>query len=419
MLDIILQILKTEHITTYLIHEETQQAEEVFFIKKSANLKRRKDITNYQITVYYDFPISDDNSDKDKFRGSSTCSVSTAMTEQQVRETILNTYQAATYTKNPYFPILAGTATKQIDTPEQKTLSMDACIHALFLFDTEEDTFINSAELFITTTWHRIINSEGVDVSYHQTTYFGEFVIQSILREDVELYQDFTFTDSNTGIIEAIQQLVKDSLVHAKNRSIAIPVSQEHSFDTIILEGGCLKDFFGYFTKRCDATMIYPGYSNYKTGMQLEFDKTKLDITLLPDAPYTTEGILLEERPLIQANEVKTITGDLRFSHYLGIPASGTYKNFKVACGTNTLTPPKNSLRIVQFSDFQMESLTGQFGGEYRLAYYTDADGITIPVTNGSISGNILALKNTLTLSSEELNYNGYQGPKTICYQTA
>lgn len=414
MLNKILNILEAEHITEYLINEEQQRSEEVFFIRKNVELKRRKDITKYRITLYYDFPVSDGNK---PLRGSSSCTISTAMNDAQIHETILNTYKAATYTKNPYFPILSANDTRQIPASSNDVPTMEACIHALFANDTDANTFINSAELFITTTWYRIINSNGVDVSYTQTSYFGEYVVQSIIKEDIELYQDFSFTDTDINIIENIKQLVKDTLAHGKNRSNATPVSKEHIFDTVILEGGCLKDFFGYFTERCDATMIYPGYSNYKAGMKLDFTKAKLDITLLPDAPYTTEGIPLEERPLIQANEIKTITGDLRFSHYLRIPATGTYKNFKVTCGTDTLIPQKNSLRIVQFSDFQMDSLTGQFGGEYRLAYYTNADGVTIPVTNGSVSGNILDIKDSLTLSNESFSLNGYSGPKAIRYQ--
>lgn len=414
MLNKILNILETEHITEYLINEEQQRSEEVFFIKKNVELKRRKDITKYRITLYYDFPVSD--GDK-PLRGSSSCTISTAMNDAQIHERILNTYKAATYTKNPYFPILSANDTRQIPDSSNDVPTMEACIQALFANDTDADTFINSAELFITTTWYHIINSNGVDVSYTQTSYFGEFVVQSIIKEDIELYQDFSFTDADINITESIEQLVKETLSHGKNRSNAIPVSKEHIFDTIILEGGCLKDFFGYFLERCNAATIYPGYSNYQTGTRLDFVNTKLDITLLPDAPYDTEGILLKERSLIQENEVETITGDLRFAYYLGIPATGTYKNFKVACGTDTLTPQKNSLRIVQFSDFQMDSLTGQFGGEYRLAYYTNADGVTIPVTNGSISGNILDIKDSLTLSNESFSLNGYSGPKAIRYQ--
>jgi len=40
----------------------------------------------------------------------------------------------------------------------------------------------------------------------------------------------------------------------------------------------------------------------------------------------------------------------------------------------------------VMFSDFRLDSMTGDFGAEVRLAYYFDGKNVT-PVTGGSISG--------------------------------
>jgi len=49
-------------------------------------------------------------------------------------------------------------------------------------------------------------------------------------------------------------------------------------------------------------------------------------------------------------------------------------------------------LYVVSFSDFSMDSLSGYFGGEIRLAYLFDGEKVT-PVTGGSVSGNLLELQ--------------------------
>ena len=72
-------------------------------------------------------------------------------------------------------------------------------------------------------------------------------------------------------------------------------------------------------------------------------------------------------------------------------------------------------LRITNFSDFQTNALTGEFGGEFRLAYYYDGTK-EIPVTKGSFSGNIKDILSSLELSKEIRETISYQGPKWISF---
>ena len=45
-------------------------------------------------------------------------------------------------------------------------------------------------------------------------------------------------------------------------------------------------------------------------------------------------------------------------------------------------------LHVVRFSDFQMDSFSGHFSGEIRLAYWCDGENV-IPVTGGAVNGSI------------------------------
>lgn len=83
--------------------------------------------------------------------------------------------------------------------------------------------------------------------------------------------------------------------------------------------------------------------------------------------------------------------------------------------GSKTINELKEEayLEIAAFSDFTVDSLTGNFGGEIRLAWYFDGSKV-IPVTGGSISGNIMELQKELYLSKELQRDNNFIGPKAI-----
>lgn len=57
-------------------------------------------------------------------------------------------------------------------------------------------------------------------------------------------------------------------------------------------------------------------------------------------------------------------------------------------------------IEAVAFSDFYVDSTTGDFGGEIRLAY-VNRDGARIPVTGGSITGSVTANRGEMLLSRE------------------
>jgi predicted Zn-dependent protease len=70
-------------------------------------------------------------------------------------------------------------------------------------------------------------------------------------------------------------------------------------------------------------------------------------------------------------------------------------------------------LHVVQFSDFQMDALSGYFGGEIRLAYLYDGETVT-PVTGGSINGNMLELQKNMVFSTERYKNSKYDGPLAV-----
>jgi predicted Zn-dependent protease len=153
--------------------------------------------------------------------------------------------------------------------------------------------------------------------------------------------------------------------------------------------------------------MIYQKYSNYQVGNHVQGDEVTgehLTITLKVSEPYSSEGIPMTDRPLIKDGVLKTIHGNSRFSYYLGTEPTGTYDSFRVTCGTET------------FSDFQMDTFSGHFAGEIRLAFLSDGNTV-IPVTGGSINGNLLEAQKNLIFSKEMQLEKGYEGPYAVKFE--
>jgi hypothetical protein len=70
-------------------------------------------------------------------------------------------------------------------------------------------------------------------------------------------------------------------------------------------------------------------------------------------------------------------------------------------------------LELITFSDFQMDLITGDFGGEIRLGWYFDGE-TTTKITGGSLNANIANSHNNFYLSKEVQHGEGFSGPKAI-----
>lgn len=410
----ILSALKQNNISTYLIHEDIQETVELFFIKKHLDMRRQKEVHHYNLTVFKDFERNGA-----KMRGSSTVGIYPGMTDEEIAATIKNAYFAASFVNNPYYEFPSGKKEECVrmeSSLSTGTLAEAAgkMAEALFSEDTFEDTFINSAELFVEKIINRILNSNGVDVSYEKYLAKGEFVVQCVAPQDVETYQDFAYGNLDT---QAIKDKVRQTLEMTKARAQATiaPVAGDYA---VILSGKHVGVICNYYLNHANASMIYPKYSNYAIGNNIQGQNVAgelLNITLKAREPYSNEGIPMADLPLIEDGVLQAIHGTSRFAYYLGIEPTGNYQSIALPSGTKNFDEMKTGkyLYILNFSDFQMDDLSGHFAGEIRLALLCDGETVT-PVTGGSINGNLLEAQKNLTFSKEMQKEIDFEGPYAI-----
>lgn len=410
----ILQAIRKNEIQTYSVTEKTIEGAELYFIKKDLDMRRMKKDAYSEVTIYRDFEV-----DGKKMRGSADINIFPEMTQEEVDKAVSGAFYAASFVKNPYFEIPKGKKEDKVEVESTlygKSLEEigDVFVKALYCVDVHEDAFINTAEFFMDKTWTAIYNSEGVDVSYEKNSVRGEFVVQCITPQDVEQYQEFAYDDLDT---EALTRQAEEALARVRDRANATEAPEKGNYK-LLLSGKELRQLMDFYMRRSSSGMIYPGYSNYKMGMNVQGDEVrgeKLNLTLHASAPYSSEGIPMKDLELLKKGELKAIPGNARFAYYLGVEPTGNYSAVKLDNGTKTFEEMKQDayLYVVSFSDFSMDSFSGYFGGEIRLAYLSDGEKVT-PVTGGSVSGNLLELQKDMTFSTERYKDKDYDGPFAV-----
>lgn len=414
MIDIIKEALAECNITTYRINERKAESVELFFIKHELDMRRKKEVCTYNVTVFRDF-----EKDGKKMRGFSATSILKGMSKEKIEQELKDAYYAAGFVCNPYFELNSGDSKELVTVPgslADYSLEDSAAALTKALFDGEEGSqaFLNSAELFVIKTTVHIINTNGVDCGFVKYIAKGEMIGQCKLSQDVELYDDFSYDGLDT---QALTEKVKTLLTTVQSRSIAQPSPKSGTYD-VILDGTEIKSLVSFYTKRASTSMIYAKYSKYAVGDAIQGDaleKEKLNITWKANLPYSEEGIPMVDREMMKEGTLMALQGAQRFCYYMGLPGVGYYDSVKLSNGTKSMDElkEKKHLHVVSFSSFEVDSYSGFFGGEIRLAYYFDGEK-TIPVTGGSISGSIFDVQKQYEFSTEVYKDSKYEGPAVV-----
>lgn len=402
-------------ISLWRINEREDETAELFFVKKQLDTRRLKDVHKYEVTVFRDVEPKDGGKPG---RGFTSVQLIASMDDAKLDEELKGAYYSAQFAANPWFemadPVQAPLVEKTGELA-QAPLAQSAgkMAKALFAPDTHEDAFVNSAELFVTRSRRRILSSEGTDVAYTDARVEGEFVVQCKAPEDVELHKQFAYDALDE---KALSAKVAEALSFVRDRAHAQKVLKSGKYD-LILSGDDVAEVLNYYGVRSAASVVYAKYSTWKQGedVQGETEGERLDLKLAATEPYSAEGIPMADLPLLEGGVLRSYHGPNRFCRYLGVKPTGTYR--KIVCGNGTVPFEEMKkdpvLWAVTFSDFQMDAMSGHFGGEIRLAYLIEG-GKAIPVTGGSVNGSILDAQKGLTFSTERYLSSEYDGPYAI-----
>jgi predicted Zn-dependent protease len=416
----------TPEIDGYKIIEQTTDSMEAFFIKKELDMNRSKRVHYFQATIYKDFTV-----DAQEYRGSSTIQIHPTMSEDEVRTVVDQGAYAAGFVKNKHYPLVKPMPVmKRVPVSESSFAGtslpdwIPQLTAAVFEADTLERGRINSAELFLNKINTRLINSEGVDLKKEH--YWGELELITNWREsseEIELYKDLHFATFQAG---QITQGIREMLELSREKALAVPTPalKRH---TVLLTGEPVREFLQYYYTQSAAQSVYEQTSTLKLNENVQGVKgaskgdlinMKLDPFLensTVSSSFDEDGLPVDSVDIINRGKLLNYWGNTQYCHYLGVPPTGNIRNMVFSGGTKSIQEMKEQpyLELLAFSDFQLDSITGNFGGEIRLGRYFDGKAATF-VTGGSISGNINEVQSEMYLSQELQRENSFSGPQTI-----
>ena len=411
----LVEILNKSNLADYQIVQKETVSHQAFFIKQQLDQHRISSVTHTKLTIYVD------SQDKSK-RGSATKEIYPNETDEEIRKDIESMKFDASLAMNKYYPLVEDQHYFEEKEDFDLVKSLENVVKAVQSIEDTETEKINSYEIFVDEERYHIYNSKDVDVTFNKTSEMVEIVINSLSKEhEVEVYHMIEAGADQTS--EAIRQEILEVFKKASDRSKAVP-AKKMSKAHVLISGSDLKEFFDYFRAKINAQMIYGGMSQNKVGdvIQKGDDCDKITLKAVKEMnysntnlPYSLEGVKASNFTILDNGKYVNNVGSARFAYYLGLNDVKYASNFTVEPGSKSIEEMKKDpyLEIAQFSSFQVDTVTGDFGGEFRLAYYYDGNSVT-PVTAGSVTINMNDVLDHIYLSKESKQYNDCIIPEAI-----
>ena len=400
----LLNILKTSGADAWEVTDVQEKGWEFYLIRHALDQNRVKELESFRVKVYRKF---------DDSIGSAGAPVPADADEAEMKRIVAGLYQDAAYVLNPIYTLNKPEAGDGADAAEAENVDIRAIsgdflktLSALPETDTED---LNSCEVFVSELRKRFLNSEGIDVTVVCPSSMVEAVVNA--RKDgheIELYRMY-----NCGTCDA-EQLTRDlteTMRYGRDRLTTEPTPALEKADLILsTDAACA--VYEYFIDRLSAGMVHRGFSDWKAGdMVAPAEMTLNTAAFLPNSSqngaYDSEGARIRDLTLIDGGKAVRYWGSRQFSQYLGLEDSFIANNFTVSGGSQSAEELRRGdwLEVVEFSDFQVDEITGDIAGEIRLAYLC-RDGKTTAVSGGSVSGNMNELVRGMRFSAERRQYD-------------
>ena len=412
MTDSIVKILNNAGVYGWEINDEKTNGWEFYFIRHELDQHRVRNVEHINVKVYQ---MTDDG----QSIGFASEEIAPTATEQEIEKLVSDLAYRATLVKNRPFTLTPPSEVKATEGKASDIADISAdFIRAMSELPETEGEDVNSYEIFVSDVSHRLITSTGIDETEHYPSSMIEVVVNA--RRDgheIELYRNY-----KSGTCDAAglgRDLIK-TMGYGKDRLLTEPTPVNGKCD-VLFSGSDACEIYQYFVDRMGAAMIYRKMSDYEIDKPIcdEFKGDKVTVKALrklanssENHAFDGEGAVIRDTTLIEDGVAKQFVGGRMFACYLGLTDSFAPTNIEVTGGSRSEAELRAGkyLEVVEFSDFQVDSMTGDIFGEIRLAYLHDGDK-TIPVSGGSISGLMKDFVGNMLMSEKNAQYDSMKIP--------
>lgn len=413
MLNLITEILKSSRADAWEVTETVREGWEFYLIRHALDQNRAVHVRHYQVRVFRR------SGESGEFLGSAAGEIPPTADREEAARIIDQLLLAASLVRNPAY-------TLSPPEPHPASASDPVCLEdissaflsALQKIPETETEILNSAEIFVSSIKKHFISSEGIDVVSSYPSSMVEAVINARREEhEIELYRMYTSGTCDAARLNCDLAEVL-SFGRARLQAVATPAIQKAD---VVFSTDAATEIYSWYANRMNAAYKYMRYSDWEAGHPVVKDASGdlLTLTAVPFLPnssrnfaFDAEGAPVRETVQIRDNIAEAFLGSRQYSQYLGLAHSFQPGNLKFSGGREEADALRmgNYLEPVEFSDFQVNPLTGDIAGEIRLAFWHH-DGQVTPVTGGSVSGNMKYFAETIRFSRETRQYDWLEIP--------
>ncbi len=413
MTDRLIDILKRSGADDYEITVNDTEAWEFYFIKHELDQNRVRNTREITLKVY---KKSEDGSSV----GFATAEISPTASDAEIEKTVKDLVFQASLLRNRPFE-LTGPKESDIETEESDIKEQSYGFIKTMDEVSEDDTsYLNSYEIWVERHNRRFINSRGVDVSFSYPYSMVEAVVNARdEKEEIELYRLF---EMGTLRKEVLEENILEMEKMGVSRLEAVPTPKIDGYP-VLFSTDDAQNIYEYFEDNTDAAFVYRKMSSFEIGKSITEGGTGDRITMSSvgklegssrNFPYDSEGSPVRDMLIIKDNVPVNLHGNRMFSQYMGLEDSFDLTNIKVEGGTHSEEELRSGdyIEALEFSDFQVDSITGDIFGEIRLGYVHHADGTGFYVTGGSVSGNMRDNLDSMEMSAGLRQYDNMLIPR-------
>ncbi|MBR0082368.1 MAG: TldD/PmbA family protein [Clostridia bacterium] len=406
------RILKEIGCDTYELTEVKKNVWEFYFIRHKLDQNRVVETRELEATLYR--PMEDG-----KLLGSASGPISPTADEAEIKKALETLYYQASFVKNPAYTL----TDKPVPAIESKPVDVAAIakdfIEAMQAVPETETERINSYEIFVREITKTFENSNGVTSVVTYPSSMIEVVVNAAKGDhEIEIYRNFT---SGVCDREKLTRDVAAAMRFGTDRLSAEPTPKLGTAD-VIFSTDDAAEIYDYFAERMNAQLQFMQLSDWTPGKPVADYTTGDRVSLLATPtlenssrsfPVDGEGALIRERYLVRDGVAENVWGNRKTSQYLGAEDSSIVYNFVVSGGRESADALHDGdyLELVEFSDFQVDSIGGDIMGEIRLGYWHH-DGKVEVITGGSVSGRMQDVIPSMRFSAETEQYDNYVIPK-------
>ena len=413
MLDKVLELLKNAGVYAWEVTDKKTEGWEFYFIRHALDQNRAKSVEHIHVKVYQRIGEAS--------VGAAEAELHPSATPEEAAQLVENLKAEAGLAPNRIYslrsPEEAHRAPRDSAAVDVPAIAGDflAALSALPETETED---INSYEIFVSAVTRRFVNSAGIDVTETYPSSMAEVIVNArSAGEEIELYRMYR---SGSCDAAGLRRNLARTMAYGRDRLRAAPTPPLGRADVLLSTNDALA-VYRYFVARLDPAMVLRQMSDWKLGVPIarEVRGDAVTLTALRELPnssrnraFDREGAPIRDQVMLRAGVPEHYLGGRMFSAYMGLEDSFQPGNLAVSGGSRSAAELRQGkwLEPVEFSDFQVDPMTGDIFGEIRLAYWHDGER-TVPVSGGSVSGNMRELLGDLQLSAETVQYDNWRVP--------